>query len=154
MTELEFIVDQLKRSYDGEAWHGPALMEILDGIDAATAAKHPIASAHSIWELVLHIAAWERVIARRTTTKEAITLSDEENFPHVNDSSESAWQDALKQLRTAHEDLIETASKLLQSRLDERVPGKDYDIRFMLTGAAQHAAYHGGQIALLKKAAS
>jgi hypothetical protein len=31
------------------------------------------------------------------------------------------------------------------------VPGKPYDIRFMLHGAAQHAAYHGGQIALLKK---
>jgi hypothetical protein len=38
-----------------------------------------------------------------------------------------------------------------ESRLNEPVPGKDYDLRFMLTGAVQHAAYHGGQIALLKK---
>jgi hypothetical protein len=36
--------------------------------------------------------------------------------------------------------------------LSEQVPGKPYDIRFMLHGAAQHAAYHAGQIALLKKA--
>jgi uncharacterized damage-inducible protein DinB len=154
MTELEFIVDQIKRSFDGEAWHGPALMEVLEGISASTAAKHAVPSAHSIWELVLHIAAWERVIARRTTTKQALTLSDEENLPRVADSSEPAWRDALGQLQAAHAQLIETAVKLNQSRLDERVPGKDYDIRFMLTGAAQHAAYHGGQIALLKKAAS
>jgi hypothetical protein len=38
------------------------------------------------------------------------------------------------------------------SRLTERVPGKDYDIYFMLHGAVQHALYHAGQIALLKKA--
>ena len=40
MSELEFIVDQLKRAFDGEAWHGPAFMEILDGINAETAAAH------------------------------------------------------------------------------------------------------------------
>ncbi|HEY7353433.1 MAG TPA: hypothetical protein VH596_11760, partial [Terriglobales bacterium] len=48
MTELEFIVDQLKRSFDGEAWHGPCLTEILNGIDAKTAAAHPISGAHTI----------------------------------------------------------------------------------------------------------
>ncbi len=154
MSELDFIVDQLKRSFDGEAWHGPALMEILEGTNAATAAERPIASAHSIWELVLHVAAWERVITQRTTTKQPLTLSDAENFPSVSEVSESAWRDALQQLQAAHAQLIATASKLAQSRLDEQVPGKDYDIRFMLAGAAQHAAYHGGQIALLKKAAS
>jgi uncharacterized damage-inducible protein DinB len=154
MSELEFIVDQIKRSFHGEAWHGPALMEILEGTAPATAAERPIPSAHSIWELVLHVAAWERVIARRTTTKQPLTLSDDENFPPVAEVSESAWRDALQQLRTAHAQLVETASKLAPSRLDEQVPGKDYDIRFMLTGAAQHAAYHGGQIALLKKVTS
>jgi len=153
MSELEFIVDQLKRSFDGEAWHGPALMEVLEGIDATTAAKHSVAQAHSIWELVLHVAAWERAIARRTTTKQALMLSDQENFPAVTEVSESAWRDALRQLQAAHTRLVEAASKLSPARLDEQVPGKDYDIRFMLLGAAQHAAYHGGQIALLKKAA-
>ena len=41
---------------------------------------------------------------------------------------------------------------MTEKRLSERVPGKDYDFRYMLAGAVQHAAYHGGQIALLKKA--
>ncbi|HZR66065.1 MAG TPA: DinB family protein [Terriglobales bacterium] len=154
MSELEFIVDQIKRSFDGEAWHGPALNEILSGIDAITAAKRPVANAHSIWELVLHITAWERVIAERIITKKVITLSDAKNFPLIADATDSAWQQAAKDLRAAHQKLIEVASTLDAGRLDEQVPGKDYDIRFMLTGAAQHAAYHGGQIALLKKAAS
>ena len=36
-------------------------------------------------------------------------------------------------------------------RLRERVPGKKYDIGFMLQGVAQHGIYHAGQIAILKK---
>jgi len=151
VPEIEFIVDQLKRAFDGEAWHGPALMEVLDGIDAKNAAAHPISGAHSIWELVLHLATWERVIARRIQG-ETLMPSDEENFPQVQQPTNAAWQEALQTLRTTHSQLIQLVSSMKESQLNERVPGKDYDLRFMLTGAVQHAAYHCGQIALLKKA--
>jgi uncharacterized damage-inducible protein DinB len=150
MSDLEFIADQLDRAFDGEAWHGPALMEILDGIDAQAAGAHPIPQAHSIWELVLHLTTWERVIARRISG-EAHEPSDEENFPSVQQPTEQAWHAAIKTLRATHSDLIQLVSSIKESRLNEPVQGKDYDLRFMLTGAVQHAAYHGGQIALLKK---
>jgi uncharacterized damage-inducible protein DinB len=151
MPELEFIVNQLKLAFDGEAWHGPALMEVLDGIDVKTAAAHPIADAHSVWELVLHLTTWERVISRRIQG-EALMPPDEENFPHIQQPTETEWRKALKNLRTANADLIQLVSSMNETQLNHRVPGKDYDMRFMLTGAVQHAAYHGGQIALLKKA--
>lgn len=150
MSELERIVEQLKLSFDGEPWHGPALMEILD-VDAATAAANAIPGAHSIWELVLHIAAWEQAIDTRISENRALQLSDELNFPRISDTSDAAWERALAHLRSTHERLINTAAALGQSRLDDQVPGKPYDVRFMLLGAAQHAAYHGGQIAVLKK---
>ncbi|HEX3740852.1 MAG TPA: DinB family protein [Terriglobales bacterium] len=150
MPEIELLVDQLKRAFEGEAWHGPALIEVLDGIDAKTAAAHSIPEAHSIWELVLHLATWERVITRRIQG-EALLPSDAENFPSVQQPTEAAWREAVKTLRATHLELIELVSAMKESRLNERVPGKDYDLRFMLTGAVQHAAYHGGQIALLKK---
>jgi uncharacterized damage-inducible protein DinB len=153
MSEIEFIVDQLRRAFDGEAWHGPALMEILDGMEASTAARHPVAGAHSTWELVLHVAAWERVITRRLEG-EALVPADEENFPPIPLKSAAAWQEALERLRAGHEELIRVVSSLPESRLGHGVPGKDYDIRFMLAGAVAHAAYHGGQMALLKKSCS
>jgi uncharacterized damage-inducible protein DinB len=151
MLELEFIADQLKAAFDGEAWHGPALMEILDGVDSKTAVAHPIPGAHSIWELVLHLTTWERVISRRIQG-EAFMPSDEENFPPVRQATDSAWREAVQRLQRTHADLILRVSAMKEEQLNERVPGKDYDLRFMLTGAVQHAAYHGGQIALLKKA--
>ena len=151
MSEVEFITDQLKRAFDGEAWHGPALMEILDGVDAAAASAHPIHAAHSIWELVLHICGWERVVAKRMQG-ETLTLSDDENFGHIAKATESAWRETLQALRKNHEELTTQAARLTAARLKERVPGKNYDLGFLLTGALQHVAYHAGQIALLKRA--
>src|SRR5436305_12361421 len=38
LDEIARITDQLKRAFDGEAWHGDSLMEILADVDAKTAA--------------------------------------------------------------------------------------------------------------------
>jgi uncharacterized damage-inducible protein DinB len=151
MSEVSFIVDQLKLAFDGEPWHGPALMEVLDGIDAKTALERPISKAHCIWELVVHLAGWEQVVARRLQGQTA-TLTDTQNFGHLDSTTEQSWMSAVAILRQNHAQLIKLVSALPDSRLSERVPGKDYDVRFMLYGAVQHAAYHAGQIAILKRA--
>ena len=52
-SEAARIADQLRRAFDGEAWHGDSLFEILKGVSAKQAAARPVANAHSIWELVL-----------------------------------------------------------------------------------------------------
>jgi uncharacterized damage-inducible protein DinB len=61
MTETHRINSQLERAYEGEAWHGPSLRELLDGVSAAQAASRPIPNAHSIWELVNHIILREAI---------------------------------------------------------------------------------------------
>jgi uncharacterized damage-inducible protein DinB len=153
MSEAARIADQLRRAFDGEAWHGDSVFEILNGVTAAQAAAHPIKNAHSVWELALHIAAWDGAVLRRMGGV-AVTLSDAENFPTVKDASDAAWREALAQVRRVHEDLVKTVSALPDSRLDEVVPGKEgahYTFYYMLHGVAQHELYHAGQIALLKK---
>lgn len=149
-SETARIADQLDRAFKGEAWHGPALLEILSDMDAATAAARPISSAHSIWELVLHISAWEGAILRRMQG-EALQLEETDNFPDVKDTSDAAWRGALEKLNRKHGELLAAITAMPESRLTEQVPGKDYDFYFMLHGAVQHALYHAGQIALLKK---
>jgi uncharacterized damage-inducible protein DinB len=152
-SEANRIADQLRRAFYGEAWHGDSLFEILDGVTAARAAARPIANAHSIWELVLHIAAWDGAVLRRFDGT-AVELSDEENFPRVTDQSDAAWRAALARVRRVHEELIAAVAELPDSRLDEMVLGKEgahYTFYFMLQGVVQHELYHAGQIALLKK---
>ena len=153
MTETARIADELRRAFDGEAWHGDSLFKILKGVTAEQAAARPIENAHSIWELVLHIAAWENAVRQRMTGV-AVRLSAATNFPKVTDASEAAWKQALGYVRRTHKELIDDVKQFRPKSLDKQVPGKkgaDYNFRFMLHGLAQHAAYHGGQISLLKK---
>ncbi|HTM86793.1 MAG TPA: DinB family protein [Terriglobales bacterium] len=152
IEEISRIADQLKRAFEGDAWHGPAVLEVLEGVSARPAAAKPIPGAHSIWEIVLHIAAWDGAIRRRMAGQ-ALQLSDEQDFPLVKDTSDSAWRSALENLRQRHADLIQALLAMPDYRLTAQVPGKDYDFYHMLHGAVQHELYHAGQIALLKKVA-
>jgi uncharacterized damage-inducible protein DinB len=74
-SEAARIADQLRRAFDGSAWHGPALLELLEDVNAATAAAKPLAKVHSIWELVLHIAVWDGVALRRLSGENASPLA-------------------------------------------------------------------------------
>jgi uncharacterized damage-inducible protein DinB len=151
MSEAARIVDQLRRAFEGGAWHGPALLELLADIDSATAGSHPLPDVHSIWELVLHIAAWDGAVNRRIATGKAIRLKSAQNFPPVKIKTKAAWEEAVTRVKNAHNDLIKTVAALPDSRLAERVPGKKYNIYVMLHGVVQHELYHAGQIAILKK---
>ena len=153
MSETARLADQIRRGFEGEAWHGDALPELLADVDAKTAAAHPIKNAHSIWELVLHIAAWDDAVLRRTGGS-AAKLSDEQNFPPVKDTSNAAWRDTVEAVKQTHDRLVKAVATFPDSRLQDQVPGKKekyYNFFYMFSGIVQHELYHAGQIALLKK---
>ena len=154
-SENSRLADQIRRALEGEAWHGDSIREILAGVDAKTAAAHPIPNGHSIWELVLHIRAWDDVAIRRARA-DAVALSDEENFPAILDTGEGAWQKALVALESTHAELVKTVAAFPDARLQEQVPGKKedyYNFFYLFSGIVQHELYHAGQIVMLKKAA-
>jgi len=152
MTENERLQGEFRRSYRGGAFHGPAVFEILDGVDAAAAAAKPVAGAHSIWELVLHVATWNRIPLRRIRERRPIDPTDAENFPAVGEPTESAWAAAKEELAASADALAAESASLPPERFGEIVPGRSYTILTMLDGAVQHALYHAGQMALVKKA--
>jgi uncharacterized damage-inducible protein DinB len=151
MSDAARIAEQLRNAFEGNAWHGPALLELLVDVDPATAASHPLPETHSIWELVLHVAAWDDAVNRRIVERKALQLKAAQNIPPVKDKSSAAWKKTIAQLKKTHAALVKTAAGLSDKQLGERVPGKKYNIRFMLDGVAQHELYHAGQIAILKK---
>jgi uncharacterized damage-inducible protein DinB len=154
MSETARLADQIRRAFEGDAWHGDSVLELLANVDAATAAARPIKNAHTIWELVLHINAWDDAVLRRTGGT-AVALSDQQNFPPVKDTSQAAWQKTVEHLKRTHEELVKAVAAFPDSRLQEQVPGKTqsyYNFYYMFSGIVQHELYHAGQIALLKKA--
>jgi uncharacterized damage-inducible protein DinB len=150
MGELAFIVDQIKRAYQGEAWHGPSLRELLADVSAEKATARPLPGAHNILELVLHIAAWQGAVRRRLEGADVLE-PEEGDWPSAGKGPD-AWTEALDRLQRSHEELVSRVSTLDESRLGEIIEIKRYSVRFMLNGVIQHNIYHSGQIALLKKA--
>jgi len=153
-TETSRIADQLRRAFEGEAWHGSSVLEILSGVNAASAAARPLPRSHRIWEIALHIAVWDDA-ARRRMAGEVVQPTPDEDWPAVVDTSSAAWERTLAHLKQTHEALVEAVRGCPDSRLAEKVTGKEpdyYTLYYMLHGIVQHELYHAGQIALLKKA--
>ena len=147
-SEISRIVEQLRRMYHGPAWHGPAVTELLHGVTEAQAAARPIANAHTIWELVLHVAAWIRIGRERLSATETRDASPQENWPAMSGS----WHDALASLAREQDELERAIISFPPERLDEPAPGTEPQTYYILMhGVIQHIAYHAGQIALLRK---
>lgn len=144
MNRLEAIADQLKRAYEGNAWHGPSLRETLDGVTAEEAAARPIGEAHSIAEIVAHIGGWSDV-ARRRIEGESISEPEEGDFPVVSNGVAVNWDASVKDVLARGASLASAVSALgADSATDEQVGNA--------LGALHHAIYHSGQIAVLRKA--
>jgi len=152
MTELERIRDQLRRSLEGEAWHGPALLEALAGVDAATAAARPVAAAHTIWEIVLHLIATIELVRARLAG-EPRKLTPQEDWPSPPaDSGDSGWRAVLDRLRQVHATLLDDLTHRDDGELDAPVVPGFSSLYVTLHGLVQHNLYHAGQIVLLAKA--
>ena len=66
-------------------------MAVLEGVLAADGAKRPIAAAHSVWEIVNHIAAWNRIVERRLRD-ETVKVTAEMDWPMVPIASDVTWK--------------------------------------------------------------
>jgi len=146
-------VDQLKRAHLADAWHGPSLKEILDGVSVQQAVARPLKNTHSIWELVLHIEAWNRLIETRVKKKKLETMTLKLDWPPMPKvKTVATWKRSLKKLDRSVKSLYSFLEKSDEAILDRPVVGKPYNVEHMMHGVAQHNLYHAGQIAILKRA--
>jgi uncharacterized damage-inducible protein DinB len=153
MNEMERIADQLQRAYEGDAWHGPSLRQLLSGVTADQAAARPIEGAHTIAEIVRHIAVWDEVARRRLQGEAVTNLDPSQDWPSPGAAEAAAWSGLLQKLEEANRKLREAILAAEEGRLGESSPGESqHTIYGMLHGVVQHDLYHAGQIALLKKA--
>jgi uncharacterized damage-inducible protein DinB len=150
--ETARLADQLERSFRGGAWHGPAVAEALEGVDAATAARRPLPAGHSIAEIVGHLTYWLHAAVVRLSGEREEEVLGAADWPPAT-AHDEAWSAARAALEAAHRDLHAAVLALDDARLDDPVAGSDPTVRGMLLGLLQHNAYHVGQLVLLAKAA-
>ena len=127
---------------------------------ADEAAVHAVPPAHSIWEITLHLTAWQGEVRLRLGGKQP-DLPPEGDWPEPADTTEEGWRRDRERLGSSMAELLETIAGLRPDDLErtggaisdrDRPLGTGVTHRAMIAGVLQHTAYHGGQIALLRKA--
>jgi hypothetical protein len=154
-SECLRIADQLSRAFTGKPWHGSPVRELLAGITAEQACDRPLSSAHSIWELVLHI---EIYVQAAVGVVEGVPMPKISETPAdwrpVLDARPTAWSATTERLFERADRLTKGIEGFTDERLTETVPGREYDFYYLFHGIVQHSLYHAGQIAILKKASA
>ena len=152
MSETERIADQLRRAFEGEAWHGPSVKEALAGVTARQAAARPIPLAHTIWEITAHIAVWENAVLKRLEGQ-IVQPEGAQDWPPEGEGGERAWAELLARLEAGNRALCDAILAFDESRLDESPGANRPSLYVLLHGIIQHDLYHAGQIVLLGKGA-
>ena len=147
--------DELASTIDGHAWYGDSLREILANVTADQARARPIADGHSIWEIVAHLDAWIGFFSRAIDGDPIPAwpaMPKELDWPPIDRGNDQTWQECLRSFFAHHLTFAEKIRTFGDERLEATVPGRTYSFSRMFQSASLHAAYHAGQIALLKKA--
>lgn len=150
MTHGELAADEVSRALRGQAWHGDSLCELLSSVTADQAIQRPIPTAHNIWELVLHITSWSNIVLRRIVGGQVEPRAGED-WPETGEISFTQWDAVRAEMNESHNRLTEIVMGLTDEQMLSNAPNSQNSVAVMIHGAAQHDAYHGGQIALLKK---
>jgi len=150
------IAERIVKAVTGPVWHGPALEELLRDVTVSEAAARPPAGGHTIGELVLHIRFWCDDSLRRLPVSGAATEilpepASGEDWPAFTSTEDASWRRAVDGLVETHRALAAAVKLLSPDRLPARIPGRKVTYEDMLRGVVEHAAYHGGQIAILRR---
>ena len=151
MSESKRLADQLHRSIEGDAWHGPSWRELLAGIGREDAVCRPISGAHSIAETVAHSIVWQRVVRQRLQG-ETVQVSDAEDWPAAAPETDAAWREMVTEVLESGRSLVETVSEFPDEKLHQARPGLEDTWFGLILGQLQHNLYHAGQVAILRKA--
>lgn len=151
MSAIDRIVEQMRAAFEGGAWHGPALMEVLKDVDASRASWDSAFATHNIWTLVLHISATQAILLRRIDGEEA-GLDESDFWEMVPEPTEANWTQALDRLVRQETALRQAVAQFPLSKLDKPLmPSGTSSAYANFHGHIQHMLYHAGQIAVLGK---
>lgn len=142
----------------GDAWYGASTAELLEGISQEEASSRPIPGAHSIAEIVHHMASWAAEVERRLAGGEPIPPR-EGDWPAGTEGHAVCWSELLDGWLRANEALAARIAEFEAARWSDHIGGeRDAPLGTgvtygeMILGVVQHNAYHSGQIALLRRA--
>lgn len=140
----------LDEGYGPGAWYGSDLRAAVADVKTADAFKRPAPGRHNIAEVALHHAYWVAQVENKLTggAATAFPLAGEDWF-ELDDGKKMAWTAIVTLVDASHQRLSRTVGEVAGgNRPSPLSEAERFDFVIGITG---HAAYHAGQIQLIKK---
>src|SRR5262249_51754964 len=143
----------LQEGYGPGAWHGADLRAALTDVTPELAAWRPAPDRHSIAELALHHAYYQRSVRERLTgSKVEPFVMAGEDFFNLSSPGAPSWPDIVTIVEAQQNRLAALVTDIGAGRVTSPL---DEAARFdLILGITCHAVYHAGQIQLVKRLAS
>lgn len=149
MSELERIHQQMVQAFNGNAWHGPALLEILNDIDASQASIHITSGMNSIWQILKHLMITQELMLRRLKG-DPTPISEDQDWQEISEPTQENWLKDIQILIDNEKKLRESVILYPESFLDVPLIKGGSSAYNNFQGYIQHELYHAGEINLLK----
>ncbi len=151
-TEILFLAEKIKDTYNGDPWFGRSVKSILNEIDESIAFEKPN-GRHSILELLWHMITWKEFTISRLRKNEGKNLQhfEEEDWRELDHADKTLWKKGMEKFGAAQVELIELIQQQKDEILSQKVKERAYDFRKLFYGILEHDVYHLGQIAYIKK---
>lgn len=156
MTTGEKLEQELDKILSGQPWYGRPIYDILADVTFETAFEKPVNGAHSIAEVLLHMASWtEEVIDRLNGMSANTPVSGD--WPAPGSPDEEKWKRWINDYKLMNVNLAVIIrdfpdEKWIFPIIDERGSEPVVTNEELVAGSIQHQIYHSAQIALLNKA--
>ena len=140
----------LDEGYGPGAWYGSDLRAAVGDVTAAAAFKRPAKARHNIAEIAMHQAYWAGQIAAKLTGGEAEPFPLEgEDWFELSNESRLSWKTITATLEASQQRLSQAVAGIASgARTSPLGEAERFDLVVGITG---HAAYHAGQVQLIKK---
>lgn len=149
MGHVSTAVAILRSVTHGPAWHGDAVMTILNRVTHEQAAARPLDSAHSIWEILNHMIAWSEYAERVLAGGDAATLQGDQDWPPVRFLGADEWQASVERFQQSADRIIAKVGSWTEAQLGAPVQDREFTFKVLVHGIAHHNLYHSGQIGVL-----
>ncbi len=150
MNYSEQIAKHLHEIYFGGNWTCSNLKQNLLDVTWQQA-NQQVYGFNTIATLVYHIGYYVTIVTKRMEGH-PLEGSDKESFNHPPITSQQDWENFLAQTFSNVENFVSLIEALPQEKLSQNISHEKYGIYYRnLHGIIEHAHYHLGQIALIKK---
>ena len=153
---IEEVVKEYKEIFEGEPWHGEALLNTLEGISFQLVNYKPREDFHSIAELLNHLLAWRKFVLEKLHGNQEYDIeinSPQDWEQHIRLESLKEWRKLIEEVKSSQQEIEKTLSGKKDEWLLQYTPGKNYSNEYMMMGIIHHDVYHAGQIRLIRKMA-